>query len=82
MERPEIQEIFTKYSSKDGRLEAAGLMQFLQKEQGEQEMSLERCQDIIEKFESCTNKDSFTQVGSSINSVHPQAETSGSYCIV
>ena len=78
MERPEIQEIFTKYSSKDGRLEAAGLMEFLQKEQGELEMSLERCQDIIEKFESGTDKDSFTQVGSSSTSVPPQAETSRS----
>jgi len=65
MRRPEIDFIFQKYSSQDGKTERmtpAELLKFIKLEQKE-DMAQEECEEIIKNFESTDDKNSFSAEG-------------------
>jgi len=62
MRRPEIDEIFGRYSNKDQRMPPEAFLKFLTEEQKEF-LILEECRELIRSFESSEVKSSFSKQG-------------------
>jgi len=65
MRRPEIDEIFMRYTKNSGkanRMTPEALLEFLKEEQ-KNDLAMEECIEIIKNFESSANKTSFTKEG-------------------
>eukprot|EP00090_Calanus_glacialis_P018621 TRINITY_DN2888_c0_g1_i14.p1 TRINITY_DN2888_c0_g1~~TRINITY_DN2888_c0_g1_i14.p1 ORF type:complete len:706 (-),score=250.49 TRINITY_DN2888_c0_g1_i14:266-2272(-) len=65
MRRPEIDEIFTRYSkntNEHGRMTPEALLDFLKEEQKD-DLAIEECKEIVKNFESSADKSSFTKEG-------------------
>jgi len=65
MNRPEIDEIFRRYSknsTKEGRMTPEALMNFLKEEQKD-DIAIEECKEIVKNFESSNDKSSFSKEG-------------------